>query len=77
MRVAVFSARRYDQSLLTEANHANPAAGHELIFIQDRLTAETAALARGCAAVCVFVNDCVDAAVLQRLATRLFSPWRP
>lgn len=68
MRVAVFSARRYDQSLLTEANHANPAAGHELLFIQDRLTAETAALARGCAAVCVFVNDCVDAEVLQLLA---------
>lgn len=68
MRVAVFSARRYDQSLLTEANHANPAAGHELLFIQDRLTAETVALARGCAAVCVFVNDCVDAEVLQLLA---------
>ncbi|MEX8193772.1 2-hydroxyacid dehydrogenase [Comamonas guangdongensis] len=67
MKTAVFSARRYDQSLLTEANRA---AGHELLFIQDRLTAETAALARGCAAVCVFVNDCVDAEVLQRLANQ-------
>lgn len=65
MKTAVFSARRYDQALLAEANRA---AGHELLFIQDRLTAETAALARGCAAVCVFVNDCVDAEVLQRLA---------
>lgn len=62
MKTAVFSARRYDQSLLTEANRA---AGHELLFIQDRPTAETAALARGCAAVGVFVNDCV--------ATRLSS----
>ncbi|MBV8247529.1 MAG: 2-hydroxyacid dehydrogenase [Comamonas sp.] len=65
MKTAVFSARRYDQSLLSEANRA---AGHELLFIQDRLTAETAALARGCTAVCVFVNDCVDAEVLQLLA---------
>lgn len=65
MKTAVFSARRYDQALLAEANRA---AGHELLFIQDRLTAETAALARGCAAVCVFVNDCVDVEVLQRLA---------
>lgn len=67
MKTAVFSARRYDQALLAEANRA---AGHELLFIQDRLTAETAALARGCAAVCVFVNDCVDAEVLQRLANQ-------
>jgi len=65
MKTAVFSARRYDQSLLSEANRA---AGHELLFIQDRLTPETAALARGCTAVCVFVNDCVDAEVLQLLA---------
>ncbi|MDR0225753.1 MAG: 2-hydroxyacid dehydrogenase [Burkholderiaceae bacterium] len=65
MKTAVFSARRYDQTLLTEANRC---AGHELVFIQDRLTAETAPLARGCPAVCVFVNDCVDADVLQLLA---------
>ncbi|SEL07888.1 D-lactate dehydrogenase [Roseateles sp. YR242] len=65
MRAAVFSTRRYDQSLLARANEA---AGHELVFIQDRLTVETAALAAGCRAVCVFVNDNVDAAVLEVLA---------
>lgn len=65
MKVAVFSTRRYDKSLLTQANAA---AGHELVFIQDRLTSETAALAAGCAAVCVFVNDNVDAQVLELLA---------
>lgn len=64
MKTAVFSARRYDQSLLTQANAA---AGHELVFIQDRLSADTAPLAEGCAAVCVFVNDSVDAQVLARL----------
>ncbi|MFG6415194.1 2-hydroxyacid dehydrogenase [Roseateles sp. DC23W] len=67
MRTAVFSARRYDQSLLTQANAP---AGHELVFIQDRLTAETARMAAGCAAVCVFVNDSVDADVLARLSAQ-------
>lgn len=67
MRTAVFSSRRYDTALLTEANRD---AGHELVFIQDRLTAETVPLAQGCTAVCVFVNDSVDAAVLQGLATQ-------
>lgn len=67
MRTAVFSTRRYDQAMLTSANAE---AGHELVFIQDRLTAETAPLAAGCRAVCVFVNDSVDAEVLTLLAAQ-------
>jgi D-lactate dehydrogenase len=71
MKTAVFSARRYDKSLLAEANRT---AGHELRFLEDRLTAATAVLAKGCPAVCVFVNDIVDAevlAILARQGTRL------
>ncbi len=67
MKTAIFSARRYDKSMLARAN-ADAGAGHELRFLEDRLTAATAALAEGCPAVCVFVNDCVDAAVLELLA---------
>lgn len=67
MKVAVFSARRYDKTMLAEANTH---AGHELRFLEDRLTAGTALLARGCEAVCVFVNDNVDAAVLEILASQ-------
>ena len=67
MRTAIVSTRRYDQSLLTQANRA---AGHELVFIQDRLTADTAPLARGCAAVSVFVNDSVDEQALTLLAAQ-------
>ncbi|WAC72311.1 2-hydroxyacid dehydrogenase [Roseateles sp. SL47] len=73
MKTAVFSARRYDQSLLGRANQQ---AGHELVFIQDRLTRETAALAAGCPAVCVFVNDVANADVLTQLqaqGTRLLA----
>jgi D-lactate dehydrogenase len=71
MKTAVFSARRYDKTMLTRANAG---AGHELRFVEDRLTASTAALAEGCEAVCVFVNDNVDAAalaILARQGTRL------
>ncbi|TWI66354.1 D-lactate dehydrogenase [Pseudoduganella lurida] len=65
MKTAVFSARRYDKTMLARANAT---AGHELRFLEDRLTAATASLAAGCAAVCVFVNDTVDAEVLAILA---------
>ncbi|MEX5745895.1 2-hydroxyacid dehydrogenase [Massilia sp. X63] len=65
MKTAVFSARRYDKSMLA---HANADAGHELRFFEDRLSLATASLAEGCEAVCVFVNDSVDAEVLAALA---------
>jgi D-lactate dehydrogenase len=67
MKTAVFSARRYDKTMLTRAN-ANANAGHELRFLEDRLTVTSAPLAAGCEAVCVFVNDTVDAEVLAILA---------
>jgi D-lactate dehydrogenase len=73
MKTAVFSTRRYDKTMLTQANRE---AGHELRFLEDRLTAATAPLATGCEAVCVFVNDTVDAEVLAILAqqgTRLIA----
>ncbi|MET0350083.1 MAG: 2-hydroxyacid dehydrogenase [Rhizobacter sp.] len=67
MKTAVFSARRYDQVLFAKANAG---AGHELLFFQDRLTPDTVRLAAGCPAVCVFVNDVVDAPVLAALAAQ-------
>ena len=73
MKTAVFSARRYDKTMLAKANQE---AGHELLFFEDRLTAATALLAQGCPAVSVFVNDTVDAEVLAILAkqgTRLIA----
>ncbi|PJI86994.1 2-hydroxyacid dehydrogenase [Sphingomonas koreensis] len=65
MRVAVFGTKGYDRRFLSEANAAH---AHELIFLEPRLDLSTAPLAAGCAAVCVFVNDCVDARVLEALA---------
>lgn len=64
MKIAVYSARRYDKLMLERANAGH---GHELLFVQDALSVATAPLAAGCGAVCVFVNDAVDAAVLEAL----------
>jgi len=60
MDVAVFSTKFYDRQFL------EPAAGaHRLRFLEPMLTPATAVLARGAGAVCAFVNDQVNAAVLE------------
>lgn len=65
MRVAVFGSKGYDRRFLSEANAVH---GHELAFLEPRLDLSTTPLAAGCGAVCVFVNDRVDAPVLEALA---------
>ena len=65
MRVAVFSAKAYDRRFL---DAANASFGHALDYFDARLDAVTARLAAGYPAVCVFVNDRLDAATLQGLA---------
>ena len=65
MKVAVFSAKRYDRALMAEANAAH---GHDLTFQEARLEAGTVSLAAGYPAVSVFVNDDVNAGVLAALA---------
>jgi len=67
MRVGVFSAKSYDREHLTRVNQAL-ATPHELVFLEARLTGETAALAAGFPAVCAFVNDVLDARVLATIA---------
>ncbi|MGG6297093.1 2-hydroxyacid dehydrogenase [Leptolyngbya sp. AN02str] len=65
MKVAVFSAKRYDRhSLLT----VNKSYGHELKFLEARLTHQTAELADGFPAVCLFINDQADRKVLHQLS---------
>ncbi|TVU92189.1 2-hydroxyacid dehydrogenase [Vreelandella titanicae] len=64
MRIAVFSAKTYDRTFLTRANSGQR---HHLSFFEARLTEDTATLANGFDAVCAFVNDCLDATVLEQL----------
>jgi D-lactate dehydrogenase len=67
MRVAVFSTRPYVREFLERANRK---FGHELVFFRPRLSAETSSLADGFRGVCVFVNDQLNAAVLEDLYRR-------
>lgn len=64
MRVAVFSAKPYDKTFLEAAN----AGKHQLVYLEPRLDASTAFSAEGAKAVCVFVNDLLDANTLAILA---------
>lgn len=69
MRVAVFSTKPYDVEFLTAANGGPDGPRHELTFLEARLDETTTPLADGFPVVSVFVNDSVDAAVVERLAT--------
>jgi D-lactate dehydrogenase len=66
MRLIFFSSKPYDREFFAKANAVH---GHELVFLESRLTRETAALAKGFPAVCAFVNDRLDAPVLNELAS--------
>jgi D-lactate dehydrogenase len=65
MRIAVFSTKPYDRLFL---DRAAPAHGHDLAYFEPKLDATTARLAEGFPAVCAFVNDTLDATVLEILA---------
>jgi D-lactate dehydrogenase len=65
MNVAVFNTKPYDRQFLEKSNQDY---GHRLKFFDVRLTQETARLADGHEAICVFVNDVLDAPTLEILA---------
>ncbi|MEM8494670.1 MAG: 2-hydroxyacid dehydrogenase [Planctomycetota bacterium] len=64
MRVAVFSTRKYDRAALNAAVDGDI----DLRFHEARLLPETARLAEGCDAVCIFVNDHADAESIATFA---------
>jgi len=73
MRVAMFSTKPYDRRSFEERNVAH---AHEITYLEPRLSAQTASLADGFPAVCLFVNDEADKCVIERLArggTRLIA----
>jgi len=64
MRVAFFDTKQYDIPSFEKYGKEN---GIEFKFLEARLNEDTVELARDCDAVCVFVNDTVNAAVIDRL----------
>ncbi len=73
MKIAMFDTHAYDRKSFDSVNRH---FGHELTYFEPRLSAATAALARGFPVVCAFVNDRADAKTLGLLAeggTRLLA----
>jgi D-lactate dehydrogenase len=64
IKVAFYDAKEYDKPSF---EHYGSLRDMQFRFIETKLNEDTADLARGCAAVCVFVNDTVNAAVIDRL----------
>ena len=64
MKAAFFDTKEYDVPAFERYGTEN---GVEFRFFETKLNADTAELAKGCEAVCVFVNDDVNAEVIDRL----------
>jgi D-lactate dehydrogenase len=62
MQIAFFSTQPYDKLYFERHNTL-----HQIRFFEAALDEQTVTLAAGCDAVCVFVNDRLNAAVIKRL----------
>lgn len=65
IKLAVFGSKKYDIEFLTRFNQYSD---FELTFLESKLSEETVDLATGFNAICIFVNDEVNANVIKRLA---------
>ena len=65
MKVAVFDAKSYDRQSFELYQDQDDIS---FKYFEAKLTKDTARLAKGYDAVCVFVNDLVDANVIEKLA---------
>lgn len=61
-KVAFFDTKPYDKESFDRANK-----DYEIIYFDSRLEERSAVLAKGCEAVCAFVNDDVNAGVIRTL----------
>ena len=64
MKVAFFSTKNYDREFF-----GRYISTHEIIYFEAPLNIQTAKLAAGCNAICAFVNDKLDAVVINELKT--------
>ena len=64
IKVAFYDTKAYDKPSF---EHYGAIHDIQFRFLETKLNKDTAALAEGCDAVCVFVNDSVDADVIEQL----------
>jgi len=65
MKIAFFHARPYERPSIEAANETH---GHEIGWFEATLAPETASLAQGHDAICIFVNDICNAEAIATLA---------
>lgn len=65
MKIVFFSAQPYDKEFFSKYN----TQGFELLFLETGLNEQTVALAKEAEAVCVFVNDKVNAGIIEKMAS--------
>ena len=63
-KIAFFDSKEYDKQSFVESNKNDE---FEIIYLETRLTEDTCKLAEGYDVVCVFVNDDVNRAVIDKL----------
>ena len=66
MNIAFFSTQKYEQPFFKRSIKKHPQI--EICYFEQALNEQTALLAKGFDAVCVFVNDTVNALVIEHLA---------
>ena len=64
-KIVMYDSKKYDEEYFRRANKA---FGFDIKFLQNRLTEDTAPLAKDADAVCAFVNDIIDKSVIDQLA---------
>ena len=62
MKVAFFSTQPYDKEYFERYNKQ-----HDIVFFEAQLNEQTVNLAKGCDAICGFVNDQLNASVIESL----------
>ncbi|MBC7588719.1 MAG: 2-hydroxyacid dehydrogenase [Chitinophagaceae bacterium] len=67
MKIIFFSTQPYDTQFF---NQYNDSLGFELEFLETTLNSQTINLIENCDAVCVFVNDKIDAGICKQLAAK-------
>ncbi len=61
-KIAFFDTKSYDKASFDNVN-----TGYEMIYIESKLNYRTAVMAKGCEAVCAFVNDDIDRRTVDTL----------
>ena len=65
-KIAFFDTKSYDKASFDSVNGVKNNK-YEIIYIESKLNYRTAVMAKGCEAVCAFVNDVIDKQTIDTL----------